>query len=243
MAEPDSRGVDPAHLESLRRRLYRPDATTQDRRRFEELADAVEPVPAPSAPEATRPDPARRRSRTLVVLAAVAAGAVAVLLVTNRPSPAPQDLPTNPAAQAAVGASEIRAELVALQPDAPTATEVRTRLGGVRTRLQRFEGAGRTVVAIDTSGAQQVNGTLLVMLTAMSADAVGWSATRPTRQPGHSQYVEVVASGTADPVDASPAYGMHAYDGSPPSRLLISAPDGDRWTLTIAFLPRGQSEQ
>ena len=240
MEERRSAQVDPAHLEALRRRLYQPDASDDDRRRFTALDTAVAPAP-PQDEE--QPAPPHRLLRPAVALAVVAAMG-AVLLVSNRPDASTSPSPAvSEAVHAVIAGSEIRRELVVPQPDAPRATSIPTSLAGVQTRLQRFDGRGSAVVTIDTSDAQQVNGTLLVMLRATPERTVEWAATRPTRQPGHSQYVEVVATGVADGPDSLPAYGMHVYDGSPPSRLMVQDRGSGTWTLTVAFLPRRQSEQ
>ena len=242
MVDREPSHADAARLEALRRRLYQPDASDDDRREFA----ALEPPPAARPDSDDAPAPARRRALQVpgIALAGVVAVAAALVLLSEPPQqPAARATPSASAEQQVVTGSEVPVALVALATDAPTPTAIPTRLASLPTRLQRFHGAGGTVVAIDTTTAQQVDGTLLVMITATHARPVHWYATRPTRQPGHSQYAEVVASGVSDGPAAQPAYGSHTYDGSPPSRLVVEDPGPGTWTLTVAFLPRDSSEQ
>ncbi len=237
MADRETTGADPAEREALRRSLYRPGATDEDRRRYAALAPVVEQQPQDPPPTLPR----RPRWPAAALLAGVAAACVAALLLGRGEAPAPEVAET--VRPADVTGTEVRAALVVPRPDAPRPTPIATSLAGVDTRLQRFHGRGPTALAIDTSTAQRQNGTLLVMMSSPAAGRVHWYATRPARQPGHAGWAEVVASGDADGTAVEPAYSVLVYDGSPPSRLAVKAPTGSRWTLTVAFLPRGRSDQ
>lgn len=227
------------HREALRRRLYRPGATEEDRRRFAQLAADPVPIADPRVPAA----PVRRPARRLAVAATAAAALIAVvgLALTMRPAtPTESASAAQPAEAQAVSTQEaVQADLVATTPDSPQATPVATTVAGVPTRLQRFHGRGSAVVAIDTREAQRADGTMLVMLTAASSDPMSWYATRASTGPDRAAYAQVVARSDDrfDPRDP-PEYSICQYDGAPPTRLSVSDSGTGAWTLTIAFLPR-----
>lgn len=237
MAEP-SDASEAALLESLRRRLYRADATDADRRRFAELqqalarteAEAVEP--ASSAP--------RRPFRPLVAAALavvlIAAGALSLLPGRTSPSAASsgrvvQDLRTGALVQDADEGAAVPAERDTTAPS-PLGLSV----DGVSIAAQRFRGAGSAIISIDTAAAAPDGGSLVVVLTSSGSGSISWQAVRPATRENQASYEQVIAM--SDPGGrGAPPSSTSTYDGDPPTRIVVQQTGTAPWALTVAFPP------
>jgi hypothetical protein len=226
-------------LDQLRRRLYEPTATEADRREYAALAERLEqPRQSDPEPPVGRDEPAdapstvprarRRRPRPLVlgIGGAVVIAALAVIAVqTARSVSAP---PTMPSATAWLSSPTA----------APTPTPAMLTDDGRWLAAQQTSGGGSAVVRLDVRAAPAAGGRLVVAMSSSDPSPVGWLAERVRSSPANAGSEQVVAFdppalrvGAAVPTTVS-------YTGAPPSVLVVQAPTGTGWSVTVAFAER-----
>ena len=198
--------------EALRRRLYRPDASEEDRLRY---AASVEPEPA-QVPEAPR----RRAGRTPVVLVTlatlvVAATGIAAVHAGTRPASRP-----------------LAATSAAPRPTTSAPSLVLTVNGATET-AQPIRGTGSATVALDVSAISLSGGTISVLLTAVDERPVGWRALALETRRDWSEYTRVVESSPARDRLAATRPDVLDYTGDPPRWIRVQAAADAKWRLTV----------
>lgn len=224
---PESRPPSEEH-EHLRRRLYRPGATEHDRRAYERLAG---PQDEPLVLE--RPVPARipRRGSRWRLLAAGCGVAVVALGVV-----AAHDVRSAPAALDPARASAPAWDGSAPATPAAFPEPVLLEHGGARIAAQQTSGGGSAVVPLRLETAPAEGGRLLVRLTSSDPSPVGWRAERPTADPDDAAALETVAEERPALRDAGAVSDDVPLIGRPPTEIVVRAPVGTGWHLTVAFL-------
>jgi hypothetical protein len=200
--------------EALRRRLYRPGASDEDRARYARLVQEPEP--------AETPEPPRRRRVPQVAVASAVVLALAVTVLIGRSVTAPE-------------------RAVADLPPAPTAStilpsqRVAVSIDGLATTGVRVHGSGTVQVPVDVDGASFQGGRFSVLLSSSDDRPAGWRAvTLETRRDWSSYQRPIAASPARDRLGASRADEV-AYAGTPPRWITVQAPADAVWSLTIAF--------
>lgn len=225
------------HLDELRRRLYRADATEEDLRRYDEERAAV--LAAQDRAPASSSDPMKRRRHRLLVGAAACAVALLAgtgVAVTARPL---HPLVAPSAAPSTSNPLQDLGDTRALVPQGNVATRPPTQLvvgAGAPTAAQRYQGTGDAVVALDPSSASSDGRRIVVMLSSKESAQITWRAVRPTARTEWTSYHQVVAQGTVSSGPGVPPPIDFHYVGAPPSSIEIEAPAGVHWTLLVAFL-------
>lgn len=194
-------------VEALRRRLYRPGATEEDRRRY---ATAVPPEPEP-APEA----PPRRANRGSVVLAAlvtvvVAASGIAVAHAATRPAARPIATAT-PRATASIPALDLAV--------------------GAETPVH---GTGTRTVALDVTAVSLSGGAFTVLLSAADERPSGWRAIRLESRRDWSEYPQVMRSSPARDRRGATRPDVFEYRGDAPRWIQVQAASDQAWTLSVS---------
>lgn len=198
--------------EAMRRRLYRPGASEEDRLAYAGTLEAAPPEPGPA--------PRRRRRFGAVAAALVGALAVVLAILIGRAAVAP----------AAVSA-----------PPAPTATtvlptqRVAVSVDGLATTGLRIRGSGSAEVPLDVAEASFDGGRLTVLLGSSDGRAVGWTARALETRRDWSSYRRTVASSPARDREGAPRAETVRYAGAPPRWIAVQAPADAGWTLTVAF--------
>lgn len=217
------------HLDVLRRRLYRPDATAEDRERYDELRARAVPDPVPLAdPTSDEPlppaPPSRRRPvRTAAaVVGVLALGAVAAVL--SIPPAATPSADRSPAATRVP------------RPDPSQPTPVAVSVGGVATTAQRFHGRGPAVVPLITGSAPPNGGRLVVVLTSDEVAPLGWTAARWGSIGSGPSTPQVLASSPRQQRSGLGRPETTEYGGDPPADIAVSDPGSHAWTLTVLIL-------
>ena len=200
--------------ESLRRRLYRPDASDDDRARYARLVQEAEPEAAPGPP------PRRRVPRVAMASAVVLGLAVTVLIGRSVAAPerAVADLPPAPTAS-----TILPSERVAVSID------------GLATTGVRVHGSGTVDVPVDVDGASYQGGRFSVQLSSSDERPVGWRAVAMETRADWSSYRRPIAAGPARDRLAATRADEVTYRGSPPRWITVQAPADAVWSLTIAF--------
>ena len=203
-------------LEALRRRLYGPDASAEDRARYALLTHADEPEAAP-APTVRR----RRRAPGLVLTAGVLVVLVASIGIVRSiaaPTKAVAELPPAPTASAIL----------------PT-QRVAVSVNGTDTTGLRVEGNGTAEVVLGVADASFEGGAFTVLLTSSDERPIGWKAiTIETRQDWSNFRRSIAASPARDRLGATRADEAR-YSSTPPRWIDVQAPTDAVWTLTVAF--------
>lgn len=208
-----------AEREALRRRLYRPGATEEDRLRYAQLLPSEPPAP-PTARAAT---PRRRRAALPFALGAAVLLVLGGGLLVVHGLAAPE-VPVVTAQPAAVARRILPTQGVVAPID-----------GALRPAL-RVEGNGSAVVALDVTGASFDGGRLAVVLSATDHRPVGWTAAVLETRRDWTSYRRVVAARPArDRFESTRADDMD-YRGAPPRWITVQAPADTVWTLTVAFV-------
>lgn len=224
--------MDPVEAEALRRRLYAPEATEEDRRRYAVVAPPVRDV---------RPVP-RRRPRVPVAVVLVAAVLVAVggaALTGRLARPDATDAPRANTTAAPIAAP------TAAPSAAPTRSaisgpveRVPVRIDGVAAVGQRLRGEGQAVVPIDTSSASFRGGSVAVVLSSADGRPMGWEVRGLVTRQDWSSYQQVIGRSAGADRRGVPAAETTPYTGAPPLWIAVEAPAGAIWTLTIALTSR-----
>lgn len=219
--------------ESLRRRLYRPDASPEDLQRY-----------ASAAPLAVRRQRAERRRpsrRALIGAALVLAGAAVITALLLRPATAPP-LP----APTAVGLSaEDRTDLLqnlARGGDAGIAAYLVTHpsppglVATAGTITDELHGTGSRTVPLDVSQVPAGAGRATVLLVLAQPAHVTWRALRLGTDGSPVVLLRPVAAREGDQAAGSMTTATFAYaDGRRPSRLRVEVGDGVRWGAAVVF--------
>jgi hypothetical protein len=200
--------------EALRQRLYRPDASAEDRARYARLMQETAPASSPAPP-------ASRRGPRVAVASAVVLG-VAITVLIGRSVAAPEravaDLPPAPTAS-----TILPSERVAVSID------------GLAKTGERVHGSGTVEVPLDVSGAPFGGGRFSVQLSSSDGRVVGWTASTLETRRDWSSYRRQVAAGPARDRFAATRADEIAYTGDPPRWITVQAPADAVWSLTIAF--------
>ena len=204
--------------EALRRRLYRPDASEEDRARYARLTGTTEPEPDASPARTRRRVP---RGAVAVAVAVVLALGAAVLVVRSIGVPAPAS-----------------AQLAAAPTPTPRATlrssRVAVSIDGLPTTGQRVAGTGSAEVVLDLGDATS-EGRFTVLLSSADERPVGWRAVTLVTRRDWTSYRRVMAAGPArDRMDATRPDTASAA-GSLPMWVDVQAPADAAWSLTVAF--------
>jgi hypothetical protein len=230
MAEPGDAGSGAA-LEALRRRVYGPDATDEDRRAYAALVDAPAPEAQEEPPIAEEPtQPRTRRRRRFPILIGAAGVAVVVGLVAVATSVARTEAPRPAATPSATSIW-----LGAARPTAgPSPTPlVLPKTSGV-VDGQQIAASGSAIVPLRSDDVPRRAGRLVVLLSSSDPSPVGWVAERP--RAGSRSGLEQVAIDPPALRQGTVAPRAVSYTGAPPTRIVVRAPEGTGWTLTVAFL-------
>lgn len=238
-------GTDP--LDPLRRRLYAPRATAADVDRYVEAAGA-RPSTAESSPEAA--PHVRRRSRTVIVVAALVVVGLLVAAITvgstvhrsSAPTPAVRTAETQvlavPAPPRAAFVRNLRAGRDAglsayffAHPEARPAQLTTLQ----RAATEEHHGRGAQVVRLAPSSAADHGGRLTVILILADGGAAGWSASRTATGTGHVPVEQVVAAARDGYAPGAPAGVTVRYAGKAPDRLRVQAPEGDPFGVVAVF--------
>lgn len=220
-----------AALDALRARLYRPGATAEDLRRYEDALAATTPAGSEVA-EAEADAPAvrhRRRARTAALLlgAAVAAGslaAVSVGLAAGAPTAHRAASSASPST-APPSQNDLR-----WHPERPVTG---VRLASDPGALQ-FHGRGAGTAKLDGRGLPSSEGRLAVLLTVADDAPVLWTATRVDVGPGSIVNVRVLAESSGRQRRAVPVPVSFLYAGGPPTEVHVQVPQDVAWGLVVA---------
>lgn len=218
--------MDPVEAEALRRRLYAPDATEEDRRRYA--------VVAPAAPD-LQPAPTHRPRVPvgMVVVAAILVAAAAAALTGRL---ARSDVADPPRAIATAAPTAAPTQPVISGP----AERVPVQIDGVAAVGQRLRGEGQAVVPIDTSSASFRGGSVAVALSSADGRPMGWEVRGLITRQDWSSYEQVIGRSAGADRRGIPAAVTTPYTGAPPLWIAVQAPAGASWTLTVALTgPKG----
>ena len=209
-------------LDRLRAQLYRPGATAEDLRHYEEALAAI--APAEPDVEESGPRTERPRRRRLVLAAALVAALLAGVVVARQLSS-----PTSPAAAPQTTATQAD-DALHWQPERPV---VGVRLAGSPT-AQQFHGRGAGVAQLEAQGLPSSEGRLEVMLTVADDAPVLWTATRVDTGPGSIVNVRVLGEHSGSQRRAVPVPVSFLYAGGPPTAVHVQVPSGVAWGLVVA---------
>ena len=215
-------------LEALRRRLYAPGASEEDRRRYAAAApaagaDATAPTPAGPRPAA------RRRRRAPLVLLAVVVVAAGGALAAGRFAPVRTAAPTPSAVRStAVPTSGVVSG---------TAQRIPVDVSGYATVAQKLQGLGEARVPLDTTAAPSGRGPLVVVLTSTDRRPIGWWALRFGHVGDARTVPVVIGSGAPKARTGVPTVESSDWTGAPPQTVAVRAAAGVPWTLTVAMVP------
>lgn len=257
-------GTEAAELDALRRRLYRPDASEDDRRAYERLRDRLAPAQPPPA-EVDAPAPQRERPGGRTAAPPVDRGAepavergaeppveppatgrprrsriavlvTAVLVAALAGSLALHAAQAPDADPTAAAPTAIAVPFRVAQPDPSQATPVAVSVEGVATTAQRFHGVGSAVVPLITGSAPLDGGRLIVVLTSDAPQPIGWRAARWSPSDDGDGRVQILARGPR--IDRSGPGHPEAstYRGDPPADVEVLDSGAHRWTLTVTLL-------
>ncbi|MGT2427139.1 hypothetical protein [Amnibacterium kyonggiense] len=220
-------------LDALRRRIYRPDATEADRRAYGALLARLDEAAMTEAPPGPVPDPvpgpAGRPARRVVI--AAAGVAVVVLLVgavlTAREAARPPTTAPSAVSMWAGAAAPTPASIPA---------SVSLDRGGVRIAAQRTLGGGSAILPLRLDTAPTDGGRLLVRLTSSDPSPIGWLAERPRPGSHDAGAVQVVATDPPALRQGRAGPTIARWSGPPPTQLVVRAPEGTGWSITVAFM-------
>lgn len=220
--------------ESLRRRLYRPDASPDDLRRYA--------IAAPRA--ARRPEPQRRRPpvRLLVALVATVVGVAVVTAAVLLRTPDASALP----APTTIGLSaQDRTELLqnlARGGDAGIAAYLVTHpsppglVPTPGTVTDEVHGTGSRTVPLDGSQVPAGAGRATVLIVVAQPAHVAWRALRLGTDGSPAVVLRPVAGREGDQAAGAMTTATFAYaDGRRPSRLRVEVADGVPWGAAVVF--------
>jgi hypothetical protein len=216
-------------LEALRRRLYAPGASEEDRRRYAAAVPATRADTTAPAPGGPRPA-ARRRGRVpLVLLAVVVVVAAGGALAAGRFAPVRTAAPTPSAVRSTADPSS---GIVS-----GTAQRVPVDVSGYATVAQKLQGLGEARVPLDTTAAPRGGGRLVVVLTSTDRRPIGWWALRFGHVGDARTVPVVIGSGAPKPRTGVPMVESTLWAGGPPQSVAVRAAPGVPWTLTVAMVP------
>jgi hypothetical protein len=239
-------------LDELRRRIYREDATDEDRARYRALTQRMpqaSPLRGPGADRAAHPEPAndhavlRRGPRRVLLAGAFALVALAGIGLGILPRGAPE--PPSPSPQAVTfdgptrsefvqnlaggGAAGIAAYLVTHRPPAPLLTANRY------FTIER-EGTGPRTISLNSTPPETLAGRATVFLVLEVEGHAGWSASRIREQTDDPSPLQVIARRSGDQQSGVMTSATFRYPaGGRPVRLDIDAPAGVRWGAAVVF--------
>lgn len=208
-----------AELRALRARLYRPGATAEDLRRYEEARAAVSPEPLVVEPAPDR-RPRRHRLLAAVLVAGLLVGVVAARQLSAAPSPSAAPRATPSPAD----------DLLRWQPERPVTG---ARLPG-SPAVQQFHGRGAGSAQLEARGLPSSEGRLDVLLTVADDAPVLWTATRVDTGPGSIVDVRVLAAHDGMQRRAVPVPVSFLYAGGPPTEVHVQVPSDVAWGLVVA---------
>jgi hypothetical protein len=254
--------VDPVgpSLDDLRRRVYSPAATAEDRARYRAALDAAggdrrmqpEPVAtaqpdaegsaaADGAPQATDPRRPRRRSQSFLLAGAVAALLVAAALAAVLPRTI--DGPPPPAPTPIAVDAATRGEFLRNLTDsgaAGIAAYIVTHPAPPRSATRYFTierwGTGPRTLALHPTDTATNRGRATVYLVLDRFEHAAWtvSAVRPTTDSEDPLVAIATQAGLQE--GGVPTVATFAYaPGHPPVRLRIDVPKGVRWGAAVIF--------
>ena len=243
-----------AGLDDLRRRLYGPDASSDDVARYR----AASGEPAEGSRPPVSPPPRRRTPRPVViaVVLVVAVGIAVGVLTAGRPAAAPTAAPSAGPASTATTSSPGIDRVPA--PASVRAGFVRALASGGRAELLRYffdhhdllppailtvgradsteyAGVGPTRIALSPSALAERGGRVTVIVVLDRAGSYRWQATRvPVRQ-DRSGPAQVVATAGGGIEAGAPIAGTFGYGRGAPSRLSVRVAAGTRWGAVVVF--------
>lgn len=242
MATTTEPGHEGAHLDALRRRLYRPDATDADLREY--LAERVAATPGPEQ-EAAEPPP-RPSHRVPLILAGVGAAVVAVVVVgavglrqaedtalPAVPTAAASSAPTAAPSEAVVDVGD--GQVLTLDGVAPTRTAVGTTVRDRRVIGRRFEGRGNAVVRLDPPVGSWDGGRVSVQMTSNGPSPVAWRALLRVTRTDWTTYPVVLARGLVPEQSGAAVPSTFLYPRNPPTEIAVAAGRDVPWTLVVGI--------
>jgi hypothetical protein len=248
-----ARSAEAERLDALRRRLYSPDATPEDRAAYEAAevaAGAAHPAPA------DRPAPRRFRAGVLVGAVLLVVAGVAGLVTTHPLTPltTPSATPavTATAAAAAAGDERIPAAsasrlrfiralrsgdraglldyLYGHSPLIPA--EIRTT---GRADSTEYVGLGSSLIALDPSRLAERGGRVTVIIVSDRPATYSWQAERVAQSNDRSGPVVEVASHRGSTRPGEPVSFTFRYGDGAPGRLALQLDDAVRWGAAVVF--------
>jgi hypothetical protein len=212
-------------LDELRRRLYRPDATEEDHRRYAAAA-------GPAVASASRP---RRQVLPALLVVGVLVVACVVAVVASRVAPALEKAPVAAPAVTTTAPSTnfdiVARGTVGLPESVPVDAD------GVAVTAQRFRGDGAAAVPLEVASAPKHTGRVVLVLSSADPGTISWRAVGLTGHAPAASSPELAHSAAKDRRGV-PSSEWFAYTSGPPHWITVKAAAGASWTLTVAFLPK-----
>ncbi|WP_375390074.1 hypothetical protein [uncultured Amnibacterium sp.] len=238
---------EPAEEDTLRRRLYRADATEADVQRYRDLVgpDGAEPGAAARADESA-PAPARSRHRLAagITVAAVALSVVTATTLLQQPAAPPLRPTASAVPDARIVVQDIGdGQILRVDPaEAGGPAPISVWIDGTAAAAQRFDGTGDAVLLVDLPSASSHRQRAVLSLYSTAASTIEWRALRRATRPDRTLYEQIVARGTIEAHRDFATPSTFDYSGSAPARIALEAPAGVRWTLLITGIPSTISE-
>ena len=250
------RAVDDEDHDALRRRLYRADATEEDRSRYAALSSRVAPPQVVGEVEqedrADAEAPAAKRPRRVLVPVAAALAVAAVVALAwigtraSAPAPHPEASIAAPGAQVlAVTRAERSVLVTGLQHggDAGLGAYFFAHMENRPPILQtpgraetlEYHGTGSGTVDLAPSAAALHGGRMTVVIVLANDTRVRWRADRLGDPAGRPATWQPVVARAADLRAGVPVVATIAYAAPPPTRLVMRLPEGVRWGAAVVF--------
>lgn len=224
-----------ARLDELRRRVYGPDASDEDRREYAALLqppDEPEHEPEHERRDAAPPSPASARPRRGLPILIGASGLVLVVgLGVTSAITARDDAPTTEATTSTTSIWSGSADPTA----APLPTPATLSLQRGTVRAQATSGGGSAVIPLLLDGAPRFGGTLVVSVSSSDPAPVGWIAQRHRGVANDTGGLERVAASPPALRQGAASPTVVSYTGAPPTQITVRAPVGTGWSITVAF--------
>lgn len=227
--------------DDLRRRLYRADATAVDLQHYLDVPVVPEaPASVDELVLAPAPPPRRRRVGPGAAVALVVACGIVVAALLQQPL-ADQRRWTAPLQPARTVLQDVGSgRILAVDPTQVTGpTPVPIDVDGTPVVGRRFDGVGDAVVALDLPVTSSGAGQAAVAVSSTRGTPIAWRALRVATRKDRSSYQQVIAMQTITS-EANFATPMtFTFTGGAPTRIVLEAPEGLRWTLLITAIPEG----
>jgi hypothetical protein len=229
------RGAASASVDALRRRLYSPDVTAEDRERYRlATAAAVDEQPEPAPPRTAAPRPAHRRRLLLIGATTVLTAAAAAALLPHAPA---TSTPRPPAPVAVDPATRgLFVQNLNLTGSAGLVGYILEQsvvpLSVAHTSIVERSGTGPRTLALPVGG-MPARGHAPVYLVTGRAAAAAWTASALRSAGDGRDRLLPVAVRAGRQRAGVPT--VAAFPGRPPLRLRVAVPKGVRWGAAVVL--------